>query len=550
MSGVGLDVTELGRAAPIISVFLLGYVAVLPAVGRLADLAGRVPVLVGCLLIFAFGSLLTATAHTLPAVVAGRGLQGVGAGGLVPATLALVADLYPADRRGVALGVVGAAQEAGALLGPLYGALVLAVSGWRSIFWINLGAGVSLALVLAVARRDHATKAQRPDIIGALLWALGTAGLVLLVTAPSAVVNDVTWGVLYEPWAGSGSATSPLAAATAILGALALARAATAPASVRPVPAVRQAPGLAAAADLPGAALAALALGAIVLAFSVADPQRQTLGDHAPALLAVSAACLALFVVRERRARHPLVPARSFAARPAYGGLIVSFLLGAALIAALVDVPVFGRVTGHDQLGAALLLVRMLAAVPIGALMGGVLSQRLGDRTTTTVGALLAGAGLAQMASWSAGGAGVLGTVALAGCGLGLGLTIAPINASVLATTASTVHGLASAFVVVARTVGMLVGLSVLTAIGLHRFAHESAGIASPLQLCPTTPTRCAAYDAAVKTAALAEVHAVFLGAAVCAALAAIAAGALLRAKTRRGHAEARPAPARDGTPA
>src|SRR4051812_50048506 len=66
MTGVGLDAEELGRAAPIVSVFLLGYVAVLPLVGRLADLVGRLPVLVGCLLVFALGSLITATAETLP----------------------------------------------------------------------------------------------------------------------------------------------------------------------------------------------------------------------------------------------------------------------------------------------------------------------------------------------------------------------------------------------------------------------------------------------------------------------------------------------------
>ncbi len=127
MAGVGLAIDELQRAAPIVSGFLLGYVAVLPLIGRIADLRGRLPVLVGSLVVFALGSLVTAAAYDLPSMVTGRFLQGVGGGGLVPATLALVADIYPPQRRGVPLGVVGAVQELGSVLGPLYGAVVLVV---------------------------------------------------------------------------------------------------------------------------------------------------------------------------------------------------------------------------------------------------------------------------------------------------------------------------------------------------------------------------------------------------------------------------------------
>ena len=91
MSSVGLAVDELQRAAPIVSGFLLGYVAMLPLIGRIADLRGRIPVLVGSLVVFALGSLVTAAAYDLPSMVAGRFLQGVGGGGLVPATLAMYA---------------------------------------------------------------------------------------------------------------------------------------------------------------------------------------------------------------------------------------------------------------------------------------------------------------------------------------------------------------------------------------------------------------------------------------------------------------------------
>src|ERR1700712_6022986 len=69
MGSVGLSIDQLQRAAPIVSGFLLGYVAMLPLIGRIADLRGRTPVLVGSLLVFAAGSLVTAAAYDLPRMV-------------------------------------------------------------------------------------------------------------------------------------------------------------------------------------------------------------------------------------------------------------------------------------------------------------------------------------------------------------------------------------------------------------------------------------------------------------------------------------------------
>ena len=93
MSDVAIPVDELQRAAPIVSGFLLGYVAMLPLIGRIADLRGQVPVLAMSLVLFSFGSLVTAISYDLPSMVVGRFLHGVGGGGLVPATMSLVAAL-------------------------------------------------------------------------------------------------------------------------------------------------------------------------------------------------------------------------------------------------------------------------------------------------------------------------------------------------------------------------------------------------------------------------------------------------------------------------
>src|SRR6476661_8307852 len=189
LTGIGVSLDEFQRATPIVGGFLLGYTATLPLLGRLADLRGRAPVLLGCLLLFALGSLLTATAAGLGPAVAGRGLQGIGAGGLVPATLALVADRWPPDRRSVPLGVVGAVPEAGAVLGPLAGAAVLALADWRAIFWINLLLGLGLAVGVLVSARGRG-----PDPVGILLAVLAAVALALALAAPATLVEDVTLG--------------------------------------------------------------------------------------------------------------------------------------------------------------------------------------------------------------------------------------------------------------------------------------------------------------------------------------------------------------------
>lgn len=531
MTGVGLGLDELQRASPIISMFLLGYVAVLPLVGRVADVRGRVPVLVACLLLFALGSLLTASADGLGLVVVGRAVQGAGGGGLVPVALALVADLWAPERRGVPLGVVGAVQEVGSVAGPLYGAGVLALAGWRVIFWSNLAGAAVLVVVLAVRRRKRL--AVNGFSSGWLVGGLAVTAWCLLLVAPAALTDDLLLGALFVPAVGESAWSSPLALVAVLLSLGLVAFRGTRAWGAR----------LARDADVVGATLLGLALGGVVLAFAEADPSRQVVGDGGPLLLAGTAVCAVLFVVRQRTARNPLVPRGALHHRAAWGSLAVNAAVGAALVAALVDVPVFARATTYpdSQLGAALVLVRLLVALPVGALLGGWLTGRLGPPAVACGGMVLAAAGFAAMAQWDAMALdGPAATVALVVTGLGFGLAIAPVNAALLAATRPDVHGVASALVVVARTVGMLVGLSVLTAVGLRVFYARQQEIGSPLTICPDSPTDCPAYTEATRAALLEELHAIFAGAGACALLAAVLAVTLLRS-ARRGGSHPRP---------
>ena len=541
MAGVGLAVDELQRAAPIVSGFLLGYVAVLPLIGRIADLRGRLPVLVGSLVVFAFGSLVTAAAYDLPSMVTGRFLQGVGAGGLVPATLALVADLYPPQRRGVPLGVVGAVQEVGSVLGPLYGALVLAVSTWHAIFALNLVVGAGLAVALRLSadpspdgqpdRRVAQEVTAHRDWLGGGLLLLTLVALVLTMLQPPVLTTQITLGLGFVPFVGESRWLAPVGLATVVLAAGFLARCLTAR---RPLVDVRRWAEVARRADLLGAALLAVALAGIILAFATADPEVSVFSPAGPWLLTGSLVAAALFGWHVRRAAEPLVPHGAFAAAPAWGALVVSFFVGSALIAALVDIPIFARVTVYptSQLDAALVLVRLLVALPVGALAGGFLTRRFDPGLVTAVGMVLATVGFAWMSTWGLTSLShAVATVPLVLAGLGFGLALAPVNAALLAATEDAVHGITSALLVVSRMVGMLVGISALTTIGLRRYYAVQVDLPEPTEVC-RTGTQCKAYTALLKEAGLAQLQTVFVGAAVCAVVAGLVALLVLRSRS------------------
>jgi len=268
-----------------------------------------------------------------------------------------------------------------------------------------------------------------------------------------------------------------------------------------------------------------------VLAFATADPEREVMAAAGPWLLVGALAFAVLFWLWQRRTPRAIVPVGLLRPRAAWGALVVSVLVGAALIAALVDVPVFARTTVHggDQPGAALELVRFLVALPVGAVVGGWLTRRYGLGVITCAGLVLAGAMFVVMTTWDRDSLRHWpATVVLLLCGFGFGLAISPVNSAILAATPDDSHGLASALVVVARMVGMLVGVSALTAIGLRRYFTVAAGIRSPNELCPDDPAHCRAYTDALRGAAISQVHAIFAGAAVCAFAAAVVALVLL----------------------
>jgi MFS family permease len=271
-----------------------------------------------------------------------------------------------------------------------------------------------------------------------------------------------------------------------------------------------------------------------VVALYPDDPaHRATSGLFIP-LGMVSVLALALYGWRQVRALEPLIP-RPLLRSPRFAGVAAAnVLIGAALMVALLDVPILGRLVFNlDQLASGLLLTQFLIGVPVGAIVGGVVAGRVGERLTAMAGALLAAAAFIQMSTWQATELALRvgpirsADVALAVCGLGFGVVIAPLAAIVLRLTRAQHHGLVSSLVVLARVMGMLIGLSALTAFGLFRF-HQILG--TPQLTEPDLRARLQHLDRLVAAAFLQEYREIFtIAAGLC-----IVAAVVIFASVRR----------------
>lgn len=416
--------TGLDDAAWIVTAYLVAYTISLTFMGRVSDLVGRRAVYIVSLLIFMAGSVFVATAQGAPAdflynmarrmgerpdpaytelyaIIIGRIIQALGAGALVPVSLALVADMFPPERRAQPLGVIGAVDTLGWVLGHLYGGLFVQVVHWHWLFWVNVPITLLALVFTLIGLRgvpQHKVKG-RFDFIGVLL------------IAGALIALNLGLGGNVEI-----SATSTLETARAL-------------------------------------------------------PQ------GAVPLLIAALVFLVLFVIVELRIKHPLINLRLFRNGAFSAGTLANLFVGYALFVGLVIVPFLVNIRQEDAstlrraaLEVGILLSALTVPMAVAAIPGGWLASRIGFRTTTVIGLLLAIVGFVMIwQTWTMQTPNEIIALQMAVVGVGIGLTFSPISAAVINTASEDERGIASALVLVMRLLGMSLSVSSLTTFALNR---------------------------------------------------------------------------------
>ena len=440
-------------AAWIVTGYLLAYTVSMTFMGRVSDLIGRRAVFIACLVIFGIGSLIVAEVATdarsglagilynlsfrlqgerpepgqvaLLTIIIGRVVQALGAGALVPVSLALVGDLFPPHKRAQPLGLVGAIDTLGWVLGHLYGGIMVAffaanaqgfsdlfaslglrwdIPDWRWLFWINIP--ITIAAIGLTWWALRGVKSERAkghfDWLGALLL---TGALVLLIIGLGANVEISAAAASFDELGG-----------------------------------------------FPAYALPAL-IGAALLFIG--------------------------FLLTEWKVRDPLFDLRVFRRRNLSGGALVNLLIGFALMIGLVSVPILVNIRAPDAtalaeaaLQAGILLSAFTVPMALAAVPGGWISARLGYGRAAALGLTLAVIGfLLVWATWTLETPDAVIALQMALIGAGIGLTFSPISAAVINAADSDRLGSASALVIIMRLLGMTIGVALLTAIASSRLA-------------------------------------------------------------------------------
>jgi MFS family permease len=176
------DLHGLEHYSWVASIYLLACTVTMPLYGRLADALGRKRVVMAAIVIFCGGSLLASTSHTMTHLIICRGIQGLGAGGVMPVVLTIIGDIFTLEERAKIQGFFSGVWGTSSLAGPALGALLVKTLGWRSVFWVNLPLGTIGLIMLAwnyhEKRERHEMDLDAPGVASLAIASMALLSLV------------------------------------------------------------------------------------------------------------------------------------------------------------------------------------------------------------------------------------------------------------------------------------------------------------------------------------------------------------------------------------
>jgi EmrB/QacA subfamily drug resistance transporter len=189
---IGRELGDVDALPWVVTAYLISSTAVTPLYGKLSDIHGRRAMLLTSLALFVLGSIACALAPSMLLLIAARGLQGMGGGGLISLAQTVIADVVAPKERARYQGMIASVFVASSVIGPVLGGGFAQMAHWSLIFWINLPLGL-LALWLTDRALRALPRHERPHQLDLL-------GAALIVAATITLLLALSWGGVRYPW--------------------------------------------------------------------------------------------------------------------------------------------------------------------------------------------------------------------------------------------------------------------------------------------------------------------------------------------------------------
>jgi EmrB/QacA subfamily drug resistance transporter len=188
------DLGGLNHLSWVVTSYILASTISTPLYGKLGDLYGRKRLFQAAIVIFLVGSALCGLAQDMIELIGFRGIQGLGAGGLIVGAQAIIGDIVPPRERGRYMGLIGGVFALASIAGPLLGGFIVDNLSWRWVFYVNIPVGAAaLAVVAVVLQQPTRRVSHRIDV----------EGITLLTAGVGPITLALTWGGTQYAWSSA-----------------------------------------------------------------------------------------------------------------------------------------------------------------------------------------------------------------------------------------------------------------------------------------------------------------------------------------------------------